>query len=182
MKNNKIESAAATVAANKKNVRISADELPSIRPMQKAEEHVHGDEETPEVARCRKTIQKAATSIAKQSEVIHNAIVEAVEEHGVERETIIKWVEDCGYSTSRARDLVARVWIDARGKSTKGKKKGQTKNRDKVEALMKYARNLCADDAEASKALRAAQRQIDAARAAAKKAASDNVVELDAAA
>ena len=46
---------------------------------------------------------------------------------------------------------------------------------------MKYARSLCSDDAEASKTLRAAQRQIDAARKASKEA-PENVVELEKAA
>ena len=172
---NKVEKSANEAATKPADV-VSVEELPTIYPMAKAEEHVLGDDETPEVARCRKTIQKAATTIAEKSKIIHDAIVEAVEEHGVSRETIIQWVEDCGYSNSRARDLVAKVWIDAKGKATSGKKKGSTKNKDLVQALMKYARSICKDDDEASKTLRAAQRQIDAARKA------SNVVEMDKAA
>jgi hypothetical protein len=172
---NKVETSAAN-AASKPAPTVNVEGLPTIYPMAKAEEHVIGDDETPEVARCRKAIQKAATTIAEKSKIIHDAIVEAVEEHGVSRETIIQWVEDTGYSNSRARDLVAKVWIDAKGKATSGKKKGSTKNPDLVQAMMKYARSICSDDAEASKTLRAAQRQIDAARKAA------NVVEMDKAA
>ena len=181
----KVEAAATANATAKKVRKISVDKLPTLDTCEREKRHVEhelGDDETAEIAKLRETIQGAAKSIKEKAEVLHNAIVEAIEVHDVSRETIIQWVEDCGYSNSRARDLVAPVWIKNYGKKTQGKPKGSLKNKNKVEALMKYARNLCADDDEASKCLRSAQRQIDAARTAAKKAEASNVVELDKAA
>ena len=180
---NKIEKIASEAATVKAANRISSEELPELVTCEKVkfenedDGHISGDTETVEIKKLRTTIQGAAKSIAEQGKVLHDAIVEAIEIHEVSRETIIQWVVDCGYSESRARDLVAPTWQENYGKSTKGKKKGSTKNKDLVQALMKYARNLCKDDAEASKTLRAAQRQIDAARKAAKDA-PENVVEL----
>ena len=170
---NKVETS-ANKAATKPSPSIDIDSLPKLDTCEREKRHIEhelGDDETAEIKKLRVTIQGAAKSIAEKAEVLHNAIVEAIEVHDVSRETIIQWVEDCGYSNSRARDLVAPVWIKNYGKKTQGKPKGSTNNKSKVEAIMAYARNLCKDDKEASSALRAAQRQIDEARKAAKKIA-----------
>lgn len=174
---NKVEKSAVN-AASKPAPSVNVEKLPKLDTCEREKRHIEhevGDDETAEITKLRITIQGAAEAIAEKAEVLHNAIVEAIEVHDVSRETIIQWVEDTGYSNSRARDLVAPVWQKNHGKKSQGKKKGSTKNKDLVQALMKYARSICKDDDEASKTLRAAQRQIDEARKAAKAA---NVVEL----